>query len=232
MKREYRTSRIIGFRMRAAGNSLVLFGVGSLVVVDIEESARRAGFEIAAAIHNVPGEAAVLDRSRLVPHTAVPLAALELPFLVPLFNPQNRQRASAEAYAAGFIRACNLIDPTAVVPSSWSLGCGIYVNSGCTIGAATSLDDFVFVNRGASIGHHVEMGRFVSIGPGAVLGGMVKVGAGVLIGAGAVIVPGITIGENALIGAGAVIARDVPPHAVVTSSPARAIASQPGSRRK
>jgi sugar O-acyltransferase (sialic acid O-acetyltransferase NeuD family) len=207
--------------MRAAGNSLVLFGVGSLVVVDVEESARRAGFEIAAAIHNVPGEAAVLDRSRLVAHTAVPLAALELPFLVPLFKPQNRQRASGEAYAAGFIRACNLIDPTATVPSSWSLGCGIYINSGCTIGAATSLDDFVFVNRGASIGHHVALARFVSIGPGAVLGGMVKVGAGALIGAGAVIVPGITVGENALIGAGAVITRDVPPQVVVAPSPTR-----------
>jgi sugar O-acyltransferase (sialic acid O-acetyltransferase NeuD family) len=207
-----------------------LYGVGSPVVVDVEESARRAGFEIAAAVENVPGKPEVLDRTRLVAHTALPIAALELPFLVPLFNPQNRQRASAEAYAAGFIRACNLIDPTAIVPSSWSLGCGIYINSGCTIGAATSLADFVFVNRGASIGHHVELAPFVSIGPGAVLGGMVKVGAGALIGAGAVILPGITIGEAAVVGAGVVVTRDVPHQVVVVPNQNRWIDRAPGGR--
>jgi sugar O-acyltransferase (sialic acid O-acetyltransferase NeuD family) len=204
-------------------HALVLFGVGSPIVVDVEESARRAQIEIVAAVQNVPGEPAVLDRTRLVLNTAVPVEVLELPFLVPLFNPQNRQRASAEAFRAGFTRAFNLIDPTAVVPSSWTLGCGIYINSGCTVGAAVMLDDFVFVNRGASLGHHVQLGRFVSIGPGAVLAGQVKVGAGSLIGAGAVIVPGITIGENALVGAGAVVTRDVPPQALVAPHPTRLV---------
>jgi sugar O-acyltransferase (sialic acid O-acetyltransferase NeuD family) len=212
--------------------SLVLYGVGSPIVVDVEESARRAGFRIEAAVQNVPGETWLLDRSRLVAHTAVPLATIELPFLVPLFTPRNRQHAVAEAFAMGFLRAGNLIDPTAVVPVTWTLGSGIYVNSGCTIGAATTFDDFVFVNRGASIGHHTALGPFVSIGPGAVLCGQVIVGSAVLIGAGAVVMPGITIGEGAVIGLGAIVTRDVPPHAIVTARPARSVAAQLAGRRK
>jgi len=78
---------------------LVLYGVGSPIVVDVEESARRAGIEIVAAVHNVPGASMMLDPTRLVAHTAVPAEALDLPFLVPLFTPQNRQRASDEATA-------------------------------------------------------------------------------------------------------------------------------------
>ena len=218
--------------MNVDKKSLVLYGVGSPIVVDVEESASRAGFQIEAAVQNVPGETWLLDRSRLVAHTAVPLATVELPFLVPLFSPRNRQRAVAEAFAMGFVRAGNLIDPTAIVPVSWTLGSGIYVNSGCTIGAATTFDDFVFVNRGASIGHHTALGPFVSIGPGAVLCGQVIVGAAVLIGAGAVVMPGITIGEGAVVGLGAIVTRDVPPHAIVTANPSRSVAAELAGRRK
>lgn len=204
-----------------ARSFLVFYGVSSPIVVDVEESARRAGCEIVAAIHNVPAEPCVLDQSRLYANTAIPPAMLNQPFLVPLFNPQNRQRASAEAFSLGFTQAGNLIDPTSAVPASWNLGAGIYINSGCTIGAASTLDDFVFVNRSASIGHHVVLGRFVSIGPGAVVSGQVTIGSGALIGAGAVIMAGITIGENAVVGPGAVITRDVPPQALAAGKPMR-----------
>lgn len=209
--------------MKARSTGLVLYGVGSPIVVDVEESARRAGCEIVAAVHNVSGEPCIFDRSHLCSHAAIPPEALSQPFLVPLFNPQNRQRAAAEAFSLGFAQPGNLIDPTSAVPALWNLGAGIYINSGCAIGAASTLDDFVFVNRGASIGHHVVLGRYVSIGPGAVVSGQVTIGSGVLIGAGAVIMAGITIGENAVVGPGAVITRDVPPHALAAGKPMRLV---------
>jgi sugar O-acyltransferase (sialic acid O-acetyltransferase NeuD family) len=189
----------------------------------MEESMSRAGIRVAAAVQNVSGEAWVLDRTCLVDRAALPPDFLICPFLVPLFTPGNRQRASAEAFAAGFTQAYTLVDPTAIAPSAWILGTGTYVNSGCTIGAATRFGDFVFVNRGACIGHHVVLERFVSIGPGALLGGQVKVGKGALVGAGAVVLPGISVGENSVVGAGAVVTRDVPDHTLVVGNPARVV---------
>ena len=43
------------------------------------------------------------------------------------------------------------------------------------------------------------------------------------IGANVVLVPGVKIGEGAIIGAGSVISKDVPPCAVVVSSPQRVV---------
>jgi sugar O-acyltransferase (sialic acid O-acetyltransferase NeuD family) len=205
--------------------SIVLYGVGSPIVADVEESASRAGLGIALGVHNVPGISPMLDQTRVVAVQDLTADAYAHPFLVPLFTPGNRQRASIEAFAAGFRRPFTLVDPTAIVPSSWTLGAGIYVNSGCTIGAATRFGDFVFVNRGACIGHHVVLERFVSIAPGAVLGGQVTVRKGSLIGAGAVVLPEVQIGENSVVGAGAVVTNDVPDRTLVVGNPARTVKS-------
>jgi len=208
-----------------AGMSIVLYGVGSPVVVDVEESALRAGMTIAAAVQNVPGDSLLLDTGPLVHSSALTGREYAHPFLIPLFTPGHRQAASKEAFAAGFRTAFTLVDPTSIVARSCALAGGIYVNSGCTIGAATRFEDFVFVNRGACIGHHVVLERFVSIGPGAVLGGQVKVGKGSLIGAGAVVLPEVQIGENAVVGAGSIVTKDIPDHTLVLGNPARAVRS-------
>lgn len=51
----------------------------------------------------------------------------------------------------------------------------------------------------------------------------VKIAQNVWIGANVVLVPGVKIGEGAIIGAGSVISKDVPPCAVVVSSPQRVV---------
>jgi sugar O-acyltransferase (sialic acid O-acetyltransferase NeuD family) len=207
--------------MGDAGISIVLYGVGSPVVVDVEESAMRAGLTIAAAVQNVPGDSLLLDARKLVHSSTLTDREYARPFLIPLFTPGHRQAASKEAFAAGFTTPFTLVDPTSIVARSCTLAGGVYVNSGCTIGAATRFDDFVFVNRGACIGHHVVLERFVSIGPGAVLGGQVKVGKGSLIGAGAVVLPEVHIGDNAVVGAGSVVTSDIPDRTLVLGNPAR-----------
>lgn len=190
---------------------VVLFGAGSPVVVDVEESCARRGWPILAALRNV----AVPDRtSGDVP--VRPLAPDEViadPVLLPLFTPDNRRLAWTQAMAHGAREFPTLIDPTAILPRRLSIGEGGYVNAGCTIGAAARFGRFVFVNRGAVLGHHLELGDFVSIGPGVVIAGEVVVEEGARIGAGAVILPGIRIGAGASIAAGAVIRRDVTPGA-------------------
>jgi sugar O-acyltransferase (sialic acid O-acetyltransferase NeuD family) len=203
---------------------IVLFGVGSPLVADYEETCRRLGVAIAAAVRNRPGETYV---------TAVPTIELRelnehiraTPCLCPLFTPANRRTAWGEAQAAGFSAASALVDPTSIVASSTTVELGSYINAGCTIGAAGRMGSQVIVNRGSSVGHHVFIGSFASIGPGVTIAGQVEIGEDAMIGAGAVVLPKVRIGRGAVVGAGAVVIRDVPDLVTVVGPPARPLTS-------
>lgn len=202
---------------------VVIYGVGSPVVVDIETSLERAGIRVVAAVKNVPGDVHVLDKSAVIDASEVPPEMKSHPFIVPLFTPANRQKAVREALASGFVHPFSLIDASVACPRALAHGAGLYVNSGCSLGAASTFDAFVFINRGASVGHHAELGAFVSIGPGAVIAGQVRIGKGAMIGAGAVVLPALTIGDNAVIGAGSVVTQSVPGHCLALGNPARIV---------
>lgn len=202
---------------------VVLFGVGSPIVVDVEESLARSNVSIAAAVRNLDCDVQLLDDVRVITPLELTAEDKATPFLVPLFTPGNRQHAVNEARRCGFINTFSLIDATVAVPRAFDAQAGVYINSGCSLGAASQLGEFVFINRGVSLGHHAQLGRFVSIGPGAVLGSLVDVGHGALIGAGAVVLPKLRIGSNAVVGAGSVVTKDVPPHTLVVGNPARVV---------
>lgn len=205
--------------------AIVLFGIGSPVVADVEESICRAGVTIAAGIHNRPVPSQLSDDIPVTTPDEISADLLSLPFLVPLFTPANRRVAVEEAGRCGLRNPFTLIDPTAIVPRRFEIAAGSYVNAGCVIGSQTSIGPYGFLNRGAVIGHHASFGAFVSIGPGAVICGNVTIGSGVFIGAGATILPSIVIGDNAVVGAGAVVTRDVDAGSTVTGNPARPMSS-------
>jgi sugar O-acyltransferase (sialic acid O-acetyltransferase NeuD family) len=202
---------------------VVIYGVGSPVVADVQESLARAGVAVAAAVRNLQCQVWLLDGVTPIEPAALTPALLALPFLAPFFTPANRQKVVREAFSAGFRSCWSLIDPT--VPRSPSLvhGCGLYVNAGCTLGAASEFGEWVFINRGASVGHHARFGNFISIGPGAVVGGLVTMGRGCVIGAGAVVLPNLSIGSNSVVGAGSVVTKDVPDNCLVIGVPAKVI---------
>lgn len=203
----------------------VLYATGSTVIVDVEESLRRAGVTLVGGVRNHQGDCQLGDASRSVNLDQIGPEHLAVPFLVPLFTPANRRAAANEARQRGFRGALTLVDPTAVLPAAITLGEGTYVGAAVTIGARSRLGDFCFVNRSASLGHHFDGGDFVSIGPGAVAAGHVTMEAGSVAGAGAVILPGIRVGAGAVVAAGAVVSRDVPASCLVAGNPARVVRS-------
>lgn len=204
---------------------VVLFAAGGPLIVDLEESCRRANRPVVAAILNRSGASYALDTTRIIHARDISADLRAVPFLCPLFTPDNRRAAVSEASLLGLRAAQALVDPTAIVASSVTLGVGSYVNAGCILGAATSIGRHVIVNRGASIGHHGEIGEFVSIGPGAVIAGQVRIGPGAVVGAGAVVEPGLTLGAGSVVAAGAVLRQDLPAGAVATGNPARVSAA-------
>ena len=191
---------------------VTLFGVGSPIIVDVEESCLRAGWTISVGIQNVPS---FVHASDSVPIRVVtPELRVAGPVVLPLFSPANRRSAWQHAGSLGATEFPALLDPTAILPRRIDIGEGVYINAGCTLGACARLGRFALINRGACLGHHLELGEFASIGPGAVIAGQVTIGDGAMIGAGAVILPGINIGAGCVVGAGVVIDADVPPGAM------------------
>jgi sugar O-acyltransferase (sialic acid O-acetyltransferase NeuD family) len=200
---------------------VVIYGVGSPLVVDVQESLTRADIVVAAAVRNLRCEDRLLDDVTPIELADLTPELLAFPFLAPFFTPANRQKVAREAFGVGFRSGFSLIDPS--VPHSRSLvhGQGLYVNAGCTLGAASEFGEWVFINRGVSIGHHARFGDFVSVAPGAVVGGSVTLGSGSMIGVGAVVLPELRIGSNSVVGAGSVVTKDVPDNCLVFGVPAR-----------
>jgi len=206
---------------------VVLFGIGSSVVVEYAETCRRLGYRIVAAVKNRPGAVFFRDQATIVDAGALAMVPRDLRCICPIFTPRNRRAAVDEAAALGFAFSLPLVDPTAIVASTAAIGGGSFLNAGCIIGAEATLGEHVLVNRGASIAHHSAVGPFVSLGPGAILCGHAVVEAGAMIGAGAVVLPFVKIGANAVIGAGAVVVGDVPAHATVFGNPGRVVVMAP-----
>lgn len=203
--------------------AVILFGVGSPILVDYEETLHRLGGSIAAGIKNREGATYLPDGVAILAASELDDRIRSIPFLVPLFTPAHRITAVGEAQALGLAPAAPLIDPTSILPRRVEFGVGAYVNAGCCLGSSSRFGTFVIINRGVTIGHDADFGDFVSTGPGAVVAGNVTVGRGAMLGAGCTVSPSVTIGENATVGAGAVVIRDVPAHCVVLGNPARVV---------
>ena len=200
---------------------VVVYGTGSPVLADVEESLHRCGIAVRAGVRNRPGRCFLSDPALGIRPEDLDDGLLALSYVVPLFAPAHRQIAAQEAAARGLAGHAEVVDPTAVLPRELVRGPGLYVNAGCLIGAGSAFGTGVFVNRASSIGHHGEIADFVSIGPGCTLAGEVSVGRGAVIGAGAVLLPRATVGANAVVAAGAVVRRAVPPNTLVAGNPAR-----------
>jgi sugar O-acyltransferase (sialic acid O-acetyltransferase NeuD family) len=202
-------------------NELVLYGVGSSLVVEYLETCRRLGCHVIAGVKNRSGAVYLAAEIPVVEADSIEPSLRDIPALCPLFTPSNRYAAVREAAAAGFVTSPALIDPTSIVASTTTIGDGSFVNAGSVLGAASSIGDHVVINRGCSIGHHVRIDTFASIGPSVVLGGLVTIGTGAMIGASAVVLPRVTIGAHAIVGAGSVVVHDVAARTKVLGNPAR-----------
>lgn len=202
---------------------IVLFGVSTRHANELVETARRLGWEIQAAVRNMP-EVAVPDGiPAVIGLEGLDAGLLALPFAVPQTDPAQRRQTIAAARAAGFTRELTMIDPTAVVASSAVFGDGCYVGAGSVIGAAARFGAGCLVNRSCSIAHHVSFGDYACTGPGLAVAGSCRIEDGAFLGAGAVLAPEVVVGEEAVVGAGAVVIRDVAPGSVVVGNPARVL---------
>jgi len=205
----------------------LLFACRTSYALEVAEVIWRRGEEVALLVDNLgrggdPDPSGEIGAPVVAPGELSP-AQRRLDAAVPLITPGHRFAVEAEARALGLASFPTLVDPTATVARTATLGEGSVVNAAAVLGAATSAGRFVHVNRSASVGHHNQIGDYATLGPGCLLAGRVRIGRGAFVGAGAVCAPEVSIGANAVVGAGAVVVADVPPGAVVVGNPARVI---------
>jgi len=202
----------------AYASRVILFGIRSPLVVDVEETLQRCGIEVDVAV-SVNDTPRMWDSSRIIELKEFKPRSGTF-FFSTAFSPLRRSELIEQARALGLKLCEPLCDPTAIIPRFCRIGDGSFINAGVVIGAGTLLGEAVLVNRSASIGHHVALGDRVSIGPGATLAGDIRVGENSVIGAGAVIQPDVRIGSNVLISAGAVVRKHVEDNSLVAGNPA------------
>ena len=117
----------------------------------------------------------------------------------------------------------NIIDKSAVLSQSISLGEGCFIGKGVIIGAGAVLGKGCIINTGAIIEHGANIGDFVHIAPGCVLCGNVSVGENTHIGAGTTVIQNITIGSNAMVGAGSLVLSNISSHSLAYGKPAKEV---------
>lgn len=119
-----------------------------------------------------------------------------------------RQAVHERAAAAGF-RFLTVVDPTAIVRPSATLGAGSQVLAGAIVNTGAVVGDDAVINSGAIVEHDARVGAHAHLSPGAVLAGDVVVGDRSHIGLGARVLQGVAIGTDCTIAAGAVVTRNI-----------------------
>jgi sugar O-acyltransferase (sialic acid O-acetyltransferase NeuD family) len=132
--------------------------------------------------------------------------------------PDNEWPRSAELPR---YRLVSLVDPSAFVSRTASIGLGCVVYPHCFIGLGAKLGDFVFCLSGCAISHDDALEDGVVLASNVTLAGGVHVEPGCYLGQACSVRENVRIGRASLIGMGAVVTKDVPPNSVMVGNPAR-----------
>ena len=117
----------------------------------------------------------------------------------------------------------NIIDPTAVISSSVTMGIGNIICAYSILTVDVTIGDFTIINLRANIEHDSVIKDFVTISPSVNVSGNVSIETGAYIGVGVNIIQGIEIGEKTIIGAGAVVINNMPLKCMAVGVPAKPI---------
>jgi len=118
-------------------------------------------------------------------------------------------------------RYATLVDPSAFVSRTATVGTGCVVFPHCFVGFDARIGDHVFCLSGAVVNHDALIDDRVTLCARATLAGAVRVEPDCYLGQGCQIRQSVRVGRNSLIGMGAVVLRDVDADSVMVGNPAR-----------
>lgn len=118
-------------------------------------------------------------------------------------------------------RLVSLIDPSAVVSRTASIGRGCVIYPHTFIGLNARIDDLVFCLAGCVINHDDHIMTRTILATGVHLAGSVTIEPDCYLGQSCTIRQCLKVGCHSLIGMGAVVVKDVDPDSVMAGNPAR-----------
>lgn len=124
--------------------------------------------------------------------------------------------------SAGFLPA-TLVDPTAVISGSASIGLGSYIGPQSNVSPFARIGRHVLINTQVSVGHHAQIAGFSQLCPGARVSGLAQVAEGGFVGSNAVLAPGVEIGAWSVLGAASFALKNVPAECTAIGNPARIV---------
>ena len=114
----------------------------------------------------------------------------------------------------------NIIDKTAIVANSATIGTGNFIGKLAILNADSTIGDNNIINTKALIEHECKIGNHTHISTNATLNGNIVVEDNVFMGSTAVCNGQLRIGEHAIIGSGSVVINNVEPNCTVVGCPA------------
>ena len=116
-----------------------------------------------------------------------------------------------------------IIDESAIISSSATIGMGAFVGKGAIINTGCKIGNGCIINTGTIVEHECMIGDYSHISVGAVVCGEVSVGRETFVGANSAICQCLHIGNNVRIGAGAVVIGDIEDNCTAVGVPAAVV---------
>lgn len=120
-------------------------------------------------------------------------------------------------------RLVSLVDPSAFVSRTATLGAGCVLYPHCFVGLNALLGERIFALSGCIINHDDVLEDNVVLASGVTLAGSVHVEKGCYLGQSATVRQYLRIGAGSTLGMGVVVIRNVPPGSVMVGNPARVL---------
>ena len=133
----------------------------------------------------------------------------------------NRERARIFKYLAALgYRFLNIVDRSARIAPSASLGRNLLLNRGSIVGTKCRIGDGTFISEGGTVSHSSDVGQFCYLSAGCVLGGFSSLGDQSFVGLGSVISDRAQLSGPSILGAASYLPAGTWPAGVYRGAPA------------
>lgn len=162
------------------------------------------------------GKPILASRVEQVPHFE------EYAYFISIGDTEPRKRLFEEVKGLG-LETINIIDKSAMVASSVSIGTGNFIGKMAIVNIGTVIGDDNMINSKALIEHHCTIKNHTRIATATTMNGDVIVEDGAYLGSMACCIGQQRLGAFSVIGAGAVVLGDIEPYCTAVGVPAKVI---------